>query len=406
MYCPKCMIDVGNEEFCEVCGTETVDKLHNYNSESNKDNNKSFNIKKATEPKINRKNIIKFGIVAVILIALFISYSSLKSIYSADAIVEKYVDSISKGNASKAFKMLDIEESEFVNPKQFKKYIENLDIKGKETFVRTLENENKLYNDFADMQKKYSDVMPRNIKFYKAQIGDEVFSIVALKKGKKMGIFNNWLIGTEGLTKEWKIQAPKGSKVYVDGKEIKQIDNAQNFGGSNRLFAPENKIYIINNIFPNDYEITATLEGAKKIKKVGNPSDAITVLSFEATEELQSELSKQAKEFIKLYYKDADKSEFKGIVHEQFNFLNKNRNSFKLFKSKTFKEIEILGSSIDDIEHARLNIKVTFEYEQEQISNFFTGKKKLVKGNSSETFNLTFKKVGDKWKIVDTGYLY
>jgi len=406
MYCSKCKVDVGNEEFCEICGTKTVDKLENIDSESHRDNDKYFKMNKPSMPKMNTKSFIKIGIVAVVIIALFIGYSSLKSTYSADETAKRYINNLTEGKTEEAFKMLDIKESEFINSDKFKKYVESLDVEGKESLVRASEDENKLYGAFSNMQKQYSGVMPRDINFYKAQIESDIYSIVLIKKGKKFGLFDNWVVGSEELTKEWKIQAPKGSKVYVDGKEIKKIDEAQNFSGFNTLYTPENRIYIISAIFPNDYEITALLEGAKEIKKISNPYGAILTLGFESTQELQKELIKVAEDFVKLYYKEADKSEYKGIVHDESNFFNRSNSGLRTFKSKKFKSLEIMRSSIDDIEHAKLDISVTFDYEQEQIINFFTGDTKIVEGSSSEVFNLSFKKFDNKWVIVDTGYLY
>lgn len=407
MYCPKCKIDTGKEQFCENCGTETVDKLDNISiTESYEKQDKGFKMNKPSMPKMDFKSLIKLGIVAVVVIALFIGYSSMKSMYSVDATVEKYVNYITDDKAKKAFGMLDIKESDFATAEQFEKYIEKLDIKGKESKVRPSNEENKFYGALSDMQKQYSDIMPRDIKFYKAQIESDVYPIIAIRKGKKFGMFDNWVIGSEGITKEWKIQAPKGTKVYVDGKEIEKIDEVNTFGGFNALFAPENRNYIISSIFPNDYEIKATLEGAKDIKKVSNPESPVTVLGFEASEELVNDLTKVTEDFLKLYYADAEKSEFKDIVHEECKFFDRTDNGFKTYKSRTFKGLEVMGSSIDDLNHARLDATVTFDYEQDKISNFFTGETEIEKGTANDIFNLSFKKVGDKWVIVDTGYLH
>ena len=400
MYCPKCRINTGKEQFCELCGCQTVDKL----DEIPEKQEKSFKPNK--RPSTPTMNYMKLGIVAVFIIAIFVG-GSIKSMYSPDAIVERYVENVTKGKSKEAFKILDIKETDFVTAEHFDKYLEFLGIKGKEGSVRPSNEDNNFFAAYTDMQEQYTGVtgvMPRDIKFYKAQIESDIFPVVAIRKGKKFGVVDNWVIDSKGLIKEWKIQAPKGAKVYVDGQEIKNIDEVHAFGGFNTLFAPEHRNYIISSILPIDYEVTATLEGAKDIRKAASPNDPITVIGFETSEELVDELTKIAEGFIKLYYTDADISEFKDIVHEECGFLNRT-SGFKTYKSRTFKNIQVLGSSIDDINHARLDVEVTFDYEQDQISNFFTGETATVNGTAGEILNLSFKKVGDKWLIVDTGYL-
>jgi len=405
MYCPKCKIDLENEKFCEICGSETVSKLDSNNSEINKNSTIPVDDRKSFVKKLNIKSLIKFSIVAVIAVILFVGYGSLKAMYSADKTIERYVSYLTEGKSKEAFKMLDIKESEFVNSELFDKYIKKLDVTGKKSFIRVSEDENKLYNVFSNIEKQYSNLMPRDIKFYNVQIESEVYPIAVIKRGKKLGIFDNWIIGSYGLTKEWRIQAPKGAKVYIEGKEIEQIEETKGFNVFNSLFSPENSVYIIKDIFPNDYEVTATLEGAKDIRKVASPNDPISVLGFEMKEELQDELVKIVNDFIELYYSNASITEYENIVHRESNFFNQINNQYKIYNSKTFKSLEVVGSSIDDIKHARLEVVVNFDYEQEEIANWFTGESKINKGTSLEIIDFSFRKEGDRWIIVNTSFL-
>lgn len=404
MYCPKCKIDTGNEDFCENCGTETVDKLDDNSVEKSSESKKEFKIEKPSIKKNNIKKYIKLGGAAIIIIALVIGYSSMKNAYSPDKVASKYVGNLTEGNTEEAFKMLDIEEGDFINQDSYDEFIKSMEIEGKESVINEVEYDD-FISEFLGAEELNSEVMPRDMKYYEVKIEPNSYNLELIKKGKKLGAFDNWLISTEGFKTELNIKAPKGTKIFIDDKEIVAENNNSGMDNVNVYYKPEYKTFNIAPVFPIEYEVIAKLEGAKDIKQVVSPENPMNEIKFEATKELEDKLISITEEFLNLHYSDSDESEFKDIVSKDFFEANRMSNYID-FVSRELKELSIESTSIDDVEHISLVTNVNYDFEEETFESFFTDELIIEKGNADEKLEFLFQKNNDKWVVVDVQQAY
>ncbi|WP_130808266.1 hypothetical protein [Senegalia massiliensis] len=406
MYCPKCKIDTGKEKYCENCGTEAVDKLEN-NNKSKKSSVKKGNlkIKKPSIRKGNIKSFIKFGVAAVIIVVLIFGYNNLKSSYSPDAVAEKYVDNITEGNTEEAFKMLDIQENEFIDKSSYDKFIDNMQIEGKESVVSEARTEDFVAELLGTKKESYSEVMPRDMKYYQVEVEPDIYSLELIKKGKKLGVFDNWLVGSESFITNLKIKAPKGTKLFFKGKEIVAEADSAGIESLSVYYQPEYKEFNISSVFPIEYEITAKLEGAKEVKQVVSPENSTNEIMFKATKDIENKLTNITEKFIKLHYDNSDESEFKDIVSEDFFEIDRMENYIE-FVSRELKELSIESTTIGDIDHVSLIANINYDFEEESFDSFFSDETITEKGNADEKLEFLFERINGNWVIVDVAQAY
>ena len=81
MYCPKCKIETGNDNFCGNCGGATINKSDLSGDIKEKEVSQSpreqFEDKKVTLSNLDAKKIIKISICAIVVISILVGYNAL-----------------------------------------------------------------------------------------------------------------------------------------------------------------------------------------------------------------------------------------------------------------------------------------------------------------------------------------
>lgn len=426
MKCPKCKTEVGNMEFCEVCGAATgsepksiiegaaAREIKRSEEETAATGaavlNPGINIK---VPEFSIKGIIAIGLAVVLLIAAIVGFSKMKAYSTPDATAERYSNYIIEGQTDKAFQILDIKESSFINKDYFKKYIKSLNLKGKQLKeVRPVEQVNNAFSMFGQELTKDQVGNTQNLKFFEAQIDTDIYSLSLVQKGKSYVIFNTWKVVASDFTKKWSITAPKGSKVSVDGVQVEKVeksDNSNNYSFENQNYKVESLNYVIDSIFPGDYEITASMPGAKdlKVKAAAGQQQSI---SFEPSAELMKELQQVAKNYLNLFYAKVDKSKYYGIVSPESSIIKNDSmgGGLGFFDSKAEKKLDSIevsdkSAAIDDESHAKLEIIAHISVTSDEITDFFTGATKKVTNQRTSVFDMSFIKKDGKWLLLEPG---
>lgn len=426
MYCPKCKVEVGNVEYCENCGAATVGELKNEKPGASR---AAEEIAVAAEtaaapgagitiklPDFSIKNIIALGLVLVVLIAGVFGYNKLKALSTPEATAERYAQSLIAGDTNKAFEILDIKESEFLSKENYKKYIESLKLKGKELKeVRPAEAMNQFLGMFGQDQQQDPSVKPEQIKYFEVQIDSDVFGLTMVQKGKSFGIFKGWKVQASDFTKEWHITAPKGCKLSVDGVQVERVeksDNAGTWGFGNANYKPETVTYMIDGIFPGEYEVTATMEGAAEFKTKATP-DQMTTVTFAPTDATIKELHQVAKSFLDLAYSQADKSKYSGILSPDSSLMQQEKinitggygfysNDTAVYKLDSVDVVDKTGV-IDDESHAKLQLSAKVSVTTDELVSWFSSETKKVTNQQTTTYDMYFVKKDGKWLVLEPG---
>lgn len=410
MYCKNCKRDVGNMQFCEFCGRETV--ASNTEVKASEEVAATVSISEsinAVQDKIKKlsvKNIIAISFAVILVIAAIVGYSVGNSLYQPEKTAQRYYEYLASGEIESAYKMLDVTNDSFMSEKYYKKYIDSLNLKDKPIVNIKSVNKaiNKTLNLFGvDTKNNKTNLDSSNSQTYQIQVDNNLYYITVVQNGKKFGIFNNWHIVTSDFATSWNIIVPKGAKIKVDGLDVLTLGENKDLSSnifSSAIYAPETQTYVIDSIFPGDYEITGTMEGAEPVKTKGN-TKLPQKLAFTTNENSINELKELTKQFLDLYYSNADKSKYDNIVSPESNFIQNFQNSNDSYTLRRLDDLVMNKESciIDDIDHIKIAATANIYCEQE--SELF-GKET---GSVDNTINFSFSKKDGKWIIVDTGFL-
>lgn len=410
MYCPKCRREVGQSEYCENCGAATVGEIERYRAEQQPTKNITKNDDdevitldsiKNTLSGFSPKKLIISTIAIVLLIAAFIGYNQLGKYASPEESAKRYVNSVVAGNTDSAFEMLDFSDNQFLTKDYYSKYIDMLNLKGQKVVdvgraARDLdEAPKKIFGTLEEKQDfKNNETIP-----FRVQIGSELYRFTLVKRGKMYNMFDAWKVYTRELILKWPLSAPKGTKILVDGKPVEKIEKEVNTGflesGKAKL-----QRFVVNNLFPGEYEVTATLDGAKPVTLKGTPPQELQI-KFEPTQELGLKLQEVTKQFLDLYYSKADVNQFNELVTPDGDFMkNQSLNSFRYSNNYTLQRVEALKltkSRIDDIDHAYAEFQASVYYEKE-YNDWFKGKI-THNGTDNTRVMFAFEKKDGKWRI-------
>lgn len=412
MYCPKCKVDVGNTEFCETCGAATVGNLAKEEAAAttaalHNDDLITIDSIKATVKKFPIKKLIITSLLVIVAIAAFIGYKSLEFYYSPGQTAERFVNALVAGDYDTAFDMLDGSDDKFITKDYFIKFMELKNIKGKN--IVSLQETDKPANDMlfdffgTSQQNTKKAVIDEEAKYFTSQIDLEILSMTLVKRGKAYNLFDNWKISAGDFTTSWNITVPKGARVTVDGIPVEKIKETSSIEKSAILGIPakETVTFIVENIFPGEYELSATMEGAKDLKFLAS-TDTAQVLNFEPTDNLVADLRQVADNFLNLYYSNAGKNSFTGIVNPECQFIQNLGNSW-YDKRSQYKNLKLIGietsdKSILDKDHAQLTVTAQYQYDYE-VWNWFETKTETRQEEQQYTMSFVRDNSG-KW-IID-----
>jgi len=405
MYCPRCRIKT-EDEFCENCGNATVSSEEvaattvqaDMHYLMHKEIKKEKVITRA--PKLTIKKIISLVAILVIGTGALIGYSLLKKQYTPKKTVEKYYNYLSNHDYDNAYKMLINTDDKFLSKDIYKNSMSKMNFN-----EFTIQNYNEFSKSYLPNNSQDTNISNSG-NMFSVQAGGKSYPVSVVNMGKRLLIFNNYKIAADNYTIKWQFTAPTGAKILINGKEpIKtnepNLDNAFSFNG---VYKPSSAVYEIGRIFNGTYDVTATMEGAKEVNYKGLLAGKKINIVFEPNDDLTKQLKENAKSFLELYYSNASQDKYSNLVTTDSNAL-KRIKEFAMYRSdkavNKIKSVEVTEQSIDDVEHAKITVKSTIDYEDSSIAIW--GLQKQV-GTKEKLTDFYFEKQNGKWLIVDTGY--
>lgn len=402
MYCPKCKIETGNDNFCENCGGATINKSDLSGDIKEKEVSQSpkekFEDKKVTLSNLDSKKIIKISICAIVVISILVGYNTLSKQYTPKSTVDKYYSYLLSKDYNKAYKMLNGVDNQFLSEDDFERYVENLELDSYS--IKDYDS-----NSFSTLNTNASGSM------FSVQTNKGLIPIEVQKDGKKLLVFNNYKINVNEFATKWEFEAPKGAKITVNDKEVNYDsdtigDSMMSSLGSN--YNTTKSKYVINSIFNGPYDVTATMEGAKDYNLSGAIAGKLLNIKFEPSDELSNELKELAKRYLDLKCSNATDDKYSSLLTQDSTILEKTNQFYTSSTSTTtnkLQDIKITKQSIDDSEHAKISIKGTMNYEEDPESPVVKWGIIESKGTKDITADFYFEKSNGKWLISDTNYL-
>ncbi|NFL88146.1 hypothetical protein FDB24_16745 [Clostridium botulinum] len=403
MYCPRCNIEVENEEFCEKCGRATVASSEvaattTLQAKITEPIREELKINKIKVSKFNFKKIVSSIAFLAICIGIFIGYSVLKDQYTPRRTVEKYYTYLLNKDYDNAYKLLIGTDSNFLTKDNFEKSMESMNLKS-----YNIKNYNP--NEFSFDERKSNFNATNNM--FSVQAEEKLFPIEIQKDGKKLLFFDDYKISTDSFTTKWEFTAPKGASITIDGKEA-NVTNEISYDNNSFMIGSSYKAdsctYSIDNIFNGTYDVNVTMDGAKDFKASGAVAGKKLDIKFETTDELAKQLQDQAKEFLDLHYSNATQDKYSGILTPDSKVLSKT-NQFGLSSNQVInklQDIKITKQSIDDLEHVKISVSGTISYEDSSLVQWGLNKSS---GTKEINVDFYFEKQDGKWLISDTSYI-
>lgn len=406
MFCPKCKIEVGEDQFCGKCGEVTVasDEIVSTTedqapvSKPIQGDNMRKKIK-VTVPKSTSKKIIWLVAFIVILIGGFIGYKVLQSKNTPQAAVNQYYTYLANKDYDNAYKMLYNTDNDFMSEDMFKKSVSNLNFK------------NYIIKDFNKDEFNSTNDINSNDTTYEVQANGVSYVAEVEQSGKKDFIFNGYKINAKNfITKNWSFDVPHKAEIYVNGIKVNNLvtDGAENsitsqssFTGEDGVYKTRTDTYQINSIFTGKYTVKMQLQGATDIKIKDVPVGRKVDADFKISKVIKQQLQSQAKEFLKAYYGKKDMSEFLSSDSDVQTGIKESENvksSAKIdIKSRgvMHDDLTLQAESLDDSTHANITVEYTTDAPAQVISGVIVSEKKQEIVNKT----IYFEKVGNKWLI-------
>lgn len=398
MFCQNCGTKNNDESiFCEECGTKLEKPVSN-----------------PVKPSIPRKPISKLtiaiGAEAVLLAAMIVVFFSIgNKVCSPEKVVEKYFVELANQDLKGAYKLLDVEEDDFINEKLFEKVNSNSKL-------------NKVTN--YEVKKSKGGSLGKNIEIEyrtKGSSSDESYYVSVNKKaGKKALFFDNWEVTTEAIiVKDFLVTVPAGAKVTVDGVEldksyINQKDEAYQF-------------YTIPAMFAGEHQIVVSQEDMQEVRKIVSTNDTYSFWQEDMVpqkEVLEEVIQTAAKDFEAVYMAAASGKEFDSVkdlfsskkesqsqAKEEYEELRDELrdSSYSFINKIAFSEIEgTIEKGYAETDEMCLEVSLEFDYLVDYDYEDWFGEVSNKTYNGSDYIQFKLIKEDGAWKLMGLSgtYLY
>lgn len=337
MFCPNC--GTKNEDgaaFCLQCGANLEQVAQETAQETAQPVQQPVTQEQEVQqpvqqetpkaPKTPRKPLSKGliagicgGLAVIIAIVVFIIVGNNLSDYNKVAV--NYVEALKSGDFASVYKSLSFPEGEFLTQDMF------IYSRGKATVYTNVKAEAHKLTDFEkqlqeiedqwnlntgseeEKDKKtvkvdytYTNPNAEGAEALEQQNGSTNVNLV--KDGKVMLFFDKWVVDNSTyLAKDYTIYVPKGSVVYLDGKQLPDSMKQPGEEGSTQdsykidmLFKGYHKLKVTRDIY-EDYEDDISISSSQ--------NGSYTCSSTSIKKEILETLAKQAEDDIKVFYNKA-----------------------------------------------------------------------------------------------------
>lgn len=402
MFCAECGTKNENGvQFCAGCGAKLAEQTEQTVQ------NVVVKEKKPMSKK-NKMILAVVGAVAVVLIGLYIFLGSL---VTPKKVAEDFFNATTSYDAEAIYKYLDVADSDFTSKDVFKKIV------AREIGDDEDEKPTVLNYTVGDEVVAADGMSATVVITYMLKDADKsaTMDIKLIKdKNKKWLLFDNWKVNAEGFdtTKGYKVKVMKGSKVTVEGIELKS-EYLDKDSSTSTL-----DVYSMPAMFNAEYEVVVELPTGITVTDTMNVSSYSSYTANVSVKDLSDNtkdaLIKASKESLQAFYDGAKDKKTFDEVKTSLNY--KEASSTKLkndyeslvsgmtagVTSITFNDITLSSIDMESDGTLELYLKATFDYS---ISYESGEEVKTHDDSDYDYLYLTFEYVDGSYKLVDTSNL-
>jgi hypothetical protein len=306
MFCPSC--GQKNDEdsgFCGYCGAELIDNQPDVLSEPNL--GEVFSNLKQIPARIKHlpKAAKQISIIVLAVLIVFILFNSIGSaVTNPQGIVKRYFEAEIRGDWSKIYSLLALDNTEFINRKNFIVLMETLQDQNLDIVNYTL-SENTTGRGSSLMGTSAPDPSVELVRTYtityvlKDSSQKHTETVTLVKNSKKLLLlFDSYDLVIDGLlVSDFSILAPVGASVSLNGVPIDSGENtkASSSSDSNLPAYPVPKIFAGIHKLKVETPITEPYEDEITIKS----DSSVRASSLELKHSIKSDIAQRTEEDIK-----------------------------------------------------------------------------------------------------------
>lgn len=367
------------------------------------------------QPEKPKKHISKLWIAVAVevvaIIALVAGFFKIGNmVYGPEKVAEKFFVEVANQNYKEAYKVLDVEENDFINEEAFENAKCNVEL-----------------NEVTDYQIKRTRGQDdeKEVKIsYKTKGSSSKHSYdisVEKQNGKNLLFFEDWQISPEAmLVEDFYVCIPAGAEVTVDGVKL----------GKDYLKKSESdeyqQYYVIPEIFAGEHQIVVTQEGMQEVRRlVDTDSDyGFYLYDMKPDEKMLEEVLDTAIADMNTIYISAAEGKDFDTIADLFSTVDGRQedakedyedivygltgSSYTTLNKISFSNIEgIAGEGYGDTDEICISVQIKFDYSVEYTEEWF-GEVSNESYDSEKYMYMDYVYENGKWLLegLDGAYLY
>lgn len=424
MFCQNCGAPNSDDAvFCESCGAklEKEDKPFLPNGQNGGNaingNNASYPaqaIRTVMHKPISKLTVVLIAEVIALVAVVYAIFSIGEKGFGAEQEATNYFINIANGDWEKAYKKLDIEESEFINSQMFAEA-------NKENYLGSVNNyevRTNSQNSPLEQGSSLGTVVTIDYRV-KGNTENSSYAVTVNKQADKRYLFfDNWKVGASNLIcQDYSIYVPQGASVAVDGilldDKYAAADNVENGDYYEDVNLSH---YVIPQIFYGIHSITVSMEDRKDIAdtiQIGYDNTQYYVENMQFKDEVLTELIQMAGEDMQQIYNAAlagknlktienlfsQKEEYMESIKESYDILLSGMNEGSSVPAKiSFSDIT------GNVYNNGTSVEVSFAYEVEYTyEDWWSGERKKDRYQGTDEWSFYFVKEDGNWVLANLG---
>lgn len=406
MFCQECGTkNTDDSIFCANCGVRLERDAVNQNQTQKVQPQGYPGAGVQSMPKKIEKWKLIFGVELVMIVLLLIlAYKNAGTYFGAGEVAERYFLANANGDWSRAYQMLELDESDFVKEKDYEKMAAKDSLPKITTYT------------VGEIDALSGKELGTTVDIRYRSKGDSMDSTytVSLNKqpGKKFLLFDDWKVSTDDIiAKDVTVRVPQDAKVILDGEKLSDSYLSKREDEEEHL-----DTYVVPQMFAGTHAVTVTMDGMKEDHGTLNTynADSYTVYSLNPTEETMDKIIKTAGEDMQKVYEAAmhgdafstiadlyvsDKDEMERIEDNYDTFLEAvQRNSRNTVNTLRISNISASAENYGWSDEMVMEVRLEFDYSVDfSYEDFWDGDIKQDSYDSSDSITYEFVYEDGEW---------
>lgn len=207
------------------------------------------------------KLAIAIAVEAVVLVAMIVVFFKVgNSVYGPEKVAEKFFVEVANQNFKEAYKVLDVEENDFVNEKAFENASCNVELSKVTDYTI---KKTRGSDDEKEVEITYKTKGSSSKRSYDISINKQ--------KDKNMLFFEDWQVSPESmLVEDFQVIVPAGAEVTVDGVKLGKEYKDKSYDDEDESL----QYFLIPEMFAGEHQVVVTQEGMAEVRKLVSVYDS------------------------------------------------------------------------------------------------------------------------------------